>query len=161
MLMKKMTPKRKLLYRCLTTASLLIVLYLGIRLVNRISEANTARAALPSSATSVSDFYSGNAVSWGFVRCLKARVPEADFVKYVENLGLSQKYDPKIHGLENDLVKKPTGRLPDWWNETAGLDNCFYRRSPWNQLVVQARWQDGWAYFHAADYGWLFFRAVQ
>ena len=135
-------------YGCLTPLAVITLLVVGVWLADVLLPSH-ARRALPGSAYDIKEYYDGYGISGDFVRILKARLPESDFIKYAEALHLSEKYDPAVHGLKYDAVKLGAGDVPDWWDEPRDMDNCYFSHTLGDEYVARVKWKNGWVYFIA------------
>ena len=90
---RKINPWLK--WGCLTPIAVILALILGVYLLDTFMP-SAARRALPNSATEVQEYYSD---SWNgdYVRCVRAKMPEADFPLYAKNLGLTERFDRVAH----------------------------------------------------------------
>jgi hypothetical protein len=89
---------------CLTPVAVAFALFLGVYLLDTFMPSGAGRA-LPESATEVQEYYRD---SWNgdYVRCLRAKLPEADFPLYAKNLGLTERFDP--------AAKSKPRNVPNW-----------------------------------------------
>jgi hypothetical protein len=130
-----------LCYGCLFPIGIVALLFLVLFIVDIFVPSN-ARRALPESASEVKES-SSEAWNGDCMRLLVARLPENDFPKYANNLGLKEKYDPQIHGSVS-LLHMHVGGVP-WWNEPTELDNCYFKLG--KDYIMRIKWKDGWVYF--------------
>ncbi len=70
---------------------------IGFMFFDDLIPSNAVRA-LPGSATDVHEYYWDDGFKGDFVRVVKAKMPESDFPAFVNKLGLTDTYDPAVHG---------------------------------------------------------------
>ena len=104
-----------------------------------------ARRSLPKSAIDVQEYYSD---SWNgdYVRCLKAKLPEADFPLYAKTLGLTASFDPVAH---SDIASMINMRFdgPDWWTPPPAEQTTYFRHKLGDDFIQVLKYSSGHAYF--------------
>ena len=85
---------------------------------------SSARKALPDSATEVQEFYSG---SWNgdYARCLKAKLPEADYPLFAKNLGLTEHFDARSNAEIASIINMGVDDAPKWWAPPAATSTTY------------------------------------
>jgi len=106
---------------------------------------SAARRALPSSAMEVQEFYSD---SWNgdYVRCLRAKLPEADFPLFAKHLGLSEHFDPVKDADIASMINMSFGG-PDWWRPPQAGPTTYFKYKRGNDFLEVLNYSEGYAYF--------------
>ncbi|MBS0208996.1 MAG: hypothetical protein JSS27_08595 [Planctomycetes bacterium] len=110
---------------------------------------STARNALPSSATDIHEYYWDDGFQGDFVRCLRAKMTEADFSIYVNRLGLKERYETSKH--ENIPVHFFGRCTEPWWDPPLDLkEGAYFKYTPKEEYFQAVGYRNGYAYFVAA-----------
>ena len=136
-------------YSLIGCGSLIGLFVLGIAFLIFFGDmipSNAARA-LPGSATDIHEYYWDDGFQGDFTRTLKAKMPESDFLEFVNNLDLKDRFDPAIHG--NGPVSFTVPCDEEWWNPPTSLDNAFINYKRGDEYFAIAKYHDGHAYFAA------------
>lgn len=106
------------------------------------------RRALPATATDVHEYYQDDYFQGDFVRCLQAKMPEAEMPQFAAKLGLTQRYNARQHS-ELPLTFSIPDMIP-WWHPPASLEGAYLKYQPGKESYSIARYQNGRVYFLAA-----------
>lgn len=133
---------------CLTPLAVVVFLVAGAAVADRVLP-SVARKALPMSATNVREYYSG---SWNgdYVRCLKAKLPEADVPTYAGNLGLTNRFDPVAHGSISGKINTGIGGAPSWWTPPQASPSTYFNYTPGKDGLQVLTYSGGYVYFVSA-----------
>lgn len=130
---------------CLTPIAIIISVILAIYLLDTFLP-STARRALPKSATEIQEYYSD---SWNgdYLRCIKARLPEADFPVYAKKLGLNEQFDPIAHVDIASTLNMGFSDAPAWWTPPVASRTTYFQFIPSNDFLQILNYSGGYAYF--------------
>ncbi len=112
---------------------------------------SAARRALPESAREVQEFYD-TAFGGDYVRCIKAKLPEADFPVYARNLGLRRSFISSEHeGRGRRFVNIQVSWAPAWWDPPRGEPGIdwYYDQDPNVPVNEDLTWSNGYVYYLA------------
>lgn len=106
---------------------------------------SAARRALPGSATDVREYYSD---SWNgdYVRCVRARLPEADLPLYAKHLGLTERFDPVAHASIASMINMSFDG-PDWWTPPQAGPTTYFQHKRGDDFLEVLKFSEGYAYF--------------
>jgi hypothetical protein len=140
---RKLNPRLK--WGCLTPFAVFLALILGVYLLDTFVP-SAARRALADSATDVQEYYSG---SWNgdYVRCLRAKLPEADFPLYAKNLGLTDRFDPVAHADIESMINIGFGDSPAWWTPPVAGPTTYFQHKRGDDFLQVLKFSDGYAFF--------------
>ena len=113
--------KPRVIWGCLIPiVGILLLLFSGPILME--FQTSAGRKALPAEAANVEQYLNHGIIGGDFIRLLKASLPAERYADYARSLGLSAKFDPRVHQkLEPTLNMNPTlgikiADAPSWWN---------------------------------------------
>ncbi len=140
--MKQNNPWLK--WGCLTPIAAILALILAICLLDAFMP-SAARRALPGSATVVQEYYSD---SWNgdYVRCVRAKLPEADFPLYAKHLGLTERFDPVAHADITNMINMSFD-VPDWWAPPQAGPTTYFQYKRGDDFLEVLKFSEGYVYF--------------
>jgi len=124
----------------------------GLKLVELLTHSEYVMK-LPDGATGVREFHWADGVAPDFQYLLRARIDEADFAEYVEDLG---KMELHAAGREygDDPVwldwSAPSRFDGDWWDPSDNLDGTYVNQSV--EMWEFVKYERGYLYVKALDH---------
>ena len=108
---------------------------------------SAARRALPDSADSVREYYSDAWINPDFVRLVKAELPSEDYPRFATALGLTQRFDPVIHGDMRSTLEMGIGDAPEWWDPPSATTTTYFDHVEGGEFVEVLRYNNGTVYY--------------
>lgn len=102
------------------------------------------RLALPWSATDIQEDLQTAGFLPDFWYVMKARIPEGEFIPYVQRLQLK----PLASAQQERKVNWNCSQAP-WWNPTSSTDQTWYRAG--KDWAIYAKYEAGWLYVHSFE----------
>ncbi len=129
----------------LTVGGLAAVLLLGLWVVDAVTP-SPVRQALPATATDVQEYCNA---SWqgDSLRCLQAKMPQAEMPKFAAKLGLVERYNPRTDAALP--ISFDGGREADWWHSPTTMNGAYFEYKPGKEAYSLATYQNGRAYYLA------------
>ena len=110
------------------------------------------RTALPAESTNVEEYLAHGFISTDFTWLLKASLPANRYSDYAKSLGLSDKFDPRVHQkIEPTLNMNPTldikvGDAPGWWNPPEVDSTSYFAYKEGDDHLRVLRYHNGSVY---------------
>lgn len=137
--------KKALKWGCLIPLVLIFAIISALFVADRFIPSSASRA-LPASASEIQEYYSD---SWNgdYVRCIKAKLPEAEVSTYASHLGLTHKFDPANDAIKESTINIGFGDAPIWWNPPRASQTTFFNDEKGHEFVQVLKYSEGYVYF--------------
>ena len=109
-------------------------------------QSSAGRKALPSEATNVEEHLAHGVFGGDFTRLLKASLPAERYRDYARSLGLSERFDPKVHHRIQSKLNMKIGEAPVWWNPPEIDSTVYFQHEEGDDYLRVLRYYDGSAY---------------
>jgi hypothetical protein len=135
---------------CIAPVICLLLVVVAILLVDAIVPSGPRRA-LPKSASDIQEYYSD---SWNgdFVRIIKAKLPEKDYVDYANELKIPFSFDASKHEDIRSMIDMGAGDAPSWWNPPSASETTFFDHVKGDDYVKSLKYSNGTVYLFIASW---------
>ena len=130
---------------CFTPIAIIISLIIALYLFDKIVP-STARRSLPQSAAGIQEFYSS---SWNgdYVRCIKARLTEADLSIYAKKLGINDQFDPIANTDIASTINMGFLDAPAWWTPPLASRTTYFQSKQNSHYLEILKYSEGYVYY--------------
>jgi hypothetical protein len=143
--------KPRVIWGCLIPiVGILLLLFSGPILME--FQTSAGRKALPAEAANVEQYLKHGIIGGDFIRLLRASLPAERYADYAKSLGLSDKFDPRVHqNIEPTLNMNPTldmkiGDAPGWWNPPEVDSTSYFAYKEGDDHLRVLRYHNGSVY---------------